>query len=151
MSEEYTFIIDTDQYAGNFEREMCAYCTGMVGDCGVGDKEAEKFLEEFGQEKTDDMIDIIGQKADEHGVYRPTEICITPDYLLSKQGTYQSVAIFLNKKPSQEIIKMLKERAEKFTEGRDNNGNIMKSKTKRLNILGFRMIKETTSSEEIEV
>lgn len=29
--------IDTNQYAGNFEREMCAYITGQYGDCGVGD------------------------------------------------------------------------------------------------------------------
>jgi hypothetical protein len=35
--EGYVFIIDTEQYAGNFEREMCAYCTGILGDCEVGE------------------------------------------------------------------------------------------------------------------
>ena len=25
----YIFIIDTNMYAGNFEREMCAYLTGL--------------------------------------------------------------------------------------------------------------------------
>jgi len=42
----YKFIIDTDQYAGNFEREMCAYLTGTVGECGVGDEFAELFSKE---------------------------------------------------------------------------------------------------------
>jgi len=41
--EKHSFIIDTNEYAGNFEREMCAYCTGQIGDCGVGEEEAEKF------------------------------------------------------------------------------------------------------------
>ncbi|KKK83825.1 hypothetical protein LCGC14_2789530, partial [marine sediment metagenome] len=35
-SDSWIFIIDTDSYAGNFEREMCAYITGRVGECGVG-------------------------------------------------------------------------------------------------------------------
>ena len=30
------FIIDTDQYAGNFERELCAWTTGQIGECEVG-------------------------------------------------------------------------------------------------------------------
>jgi hypothetical protein len=29
--------INTERYAGNFERELCAYVTGQYGDCGVGD------------------------------------------------------------------------------------------------------------------
>ncbi len=31
----YLFVIDTDTYAGNFEREMCAYVTGQIGECEV--------------------------------------------------------------------------------------------------------------------
>lgn len=29
--------INTERYAGNFERELCAYVTGQYGECGVGD------------------------------------------------------------------------------------------------------------------
>ncbi len=39
----HLFVIDTEQYAGNFERQLCAWCTGQVGECGVGDSEAEDF------------------------------------------------------------------------------------------------------------
>lgn len=28
----YAFVIDTEQYAGNFEREIGAYCTGTIGE-----------------------------------------------------------------------------------------------------------------------
>jgi hypothetical protein len=38
MNEEnlWLFIVDTDSYAGNFERCMCAYMTGQIGECEVG-------------------------------------------------------------------------------------------------------------------
>lgn len=44
MSEttKYTFVIDTEQYAGNFEREICAFVTGRRGEYG-GKKEAEQY------------------------------------------------------------------------------------------------------------
>ena len=29
---KYLFVIDTDSYAGNFEREMCAYLTNQIGE-----------------------------------------------------------------------------------------------------------------------
>jgi len=41
--EGFIFVIDTDTYAGNFERPMCAYMTGRVGECGVGEEFAEMF------------------------------------------------------------------------------------------------------------
>ena len=40
MNNYYGFIVDTDSYAGNFEREMCAYMTGHIGECSVGEEYA---------------------------------------------------------------------------------------------------------------
>ena len=40
-------IVDTENYAGNFERELVAYATGCYGDCGVGDGEAEDAREDM--------------------------------------------------------------------------------------------------------
>ena len=37
----YLVVVDTDQYAGSFEREMVAFMTGHVGECGVGQKHAD--------------------------------------------------------------------------------------------------------------
>lgn len=38
----YSLIIDTTLYSGNFERPLCAWLTGQVGECGVGGDVAEK-------------------------------------------------------------------------------------------------------------
>lgn len=67
------FIIDTNRYAGNFEREMCAFMTGMIGDCEVGYEYAERFLEDYDHE-----LDFVTDKADESGCYRPVQIYPTP-------------------------------------------------------------------------
>ena len=66
MKTEYSLIIDTDQYAGSFERETTAYCLGAVGDCGVGVEEAEIAHEE--ESLSDDFLNSIRQVPDEHGI-----------------------------------------------------------------------------------
>jgi len=35
------FVVDTEQYAGDFERQLVAWMTGQVGECKVGQEEAE--------------------------------------------------------------------------------------------------------------
>lgn len=52
MVEEYetggwVFVIDTDKYAGNFERAMTAFCTGRTGECDVGREQAVLFHEDY--------------------------------------------------------------------------------------------------------
>lgn len=44
---DYGLIIETDSYAGNFEREMCAYVVGHIGDCEVGEDEMNEYLEKY--------------------------------------------------------------------------------------------------------
>lgn len=75
----HIFIIDTDSYSGNFERQMCAYITGAVGDCGVGEEEAKVFEKE-NQMKFNDFSDYLELEPDEHGTYRPCSIWMTPGY-----------------------------------------------------------------------
>jgi len=76
MDKRYFFIIDTNSYAGNFERNMCAYLTGQIGDCEVGDDIAAEFEEQFPDEYAE-FQDIIGSDSDEHGCSRPCEMCHT--------------------------------------------------------------------------
>lgn len=67
-------VIDTQQYAGNFEREMCAYVTGQVGECGVGAGLAEEYQD------TIKYLDwwnehIVHERDDsDYGCYRPASI-----------------------------------------------------------------------------
>jgi hypothetical protein len=55
-SAPYILLVHTNSYAGNFEREMCGFMTGIVGECEVGDGEAEKFREET-REQIQNQID----------------------------------------------------------------------------------------------
>lgn len=87
FTSNYFFIIDTEQYAGNFEREMCAYCTGQIGDCGVGEEEAEEFRSTFPdlEEKFDEIIDFL---PDENGCARPASIYPTPGWFNNGFGDF---------------------------------------------------------------
>ena len=77
----FIFTIDTDHYAGNFERELTAYCTGHIGECGVGAEKAEMYEDE---EKY--RFNNIEQKADDHGCHRPCSIYPTPGFYNDGMG-----------------------------------------------------------------
>lgn len=83
--ESWIFVIDTENYAGNFEREMCAYITGVVGECGVGQEMADLYLKETGEEESR-FIDVIDQVADEQGCDRPCQIWETPGWYNNGYG-----------------------------------------------------------------
>jgi len=164
MDSRYAIIIDTDQYSGNFEREMCAYCTGQVGDCGVGEEEQALFDEKYGDEFRDNIYELIEQRSDDHGCFRPCSIEPTPGYCNNGMGknckeedaegddgrypAYQSVGIYFYDKPSQEIIDMIKERAAEFVTMKSKH---YPYKKRTMKILGFRLITELTTSTETEI
>ena len=70
---KFAFVIDTNSYAGNFEREMAAYLTGEVGECGVGEEEADSF-----PKGSKVQFSNVAFHADENGCRRPVEIYPTP-------------------------------------------------------------------------
>jgi len=83
----YLFVIDTEQYAGNFERQMAAYCTGVVGECEVGDTEAYVFSQEC-PEFVEQMENIIAHVPDEHECHRPVSIYATPGWWNDGLGSH---------------------------------------------------------------
>ena len=60
--------VQTDSYAGNFERQMTAFCTGMFGQCEVGKAEANRFNKEVEDLPFEDIIESF---PDEYGCWRP--------------------------------------------------------------------------------
>jgi hypothetical protein len=107
MKKEYSIIIDTNQYTGNFERELCAFVTGQIGDCKVG----EKFIDpDEDYELFDD--DIIRQDLDNDGCFRPVRIC------QDVNGKINSIKIFFENKPTDEQINFIKNKTLKFKCGR---------------------------------
>ena len=125
----YAFIIDTDSYSGNFEREMCAYVTGTVGDCGAGTDVALIAVPEMA-EMALWFEEHIVQVPDHHGCSRPTSLWPDPN------GENNSVAIFLDAMPDTQFMM---DRAEAFVA--NPPGSTGKFALGPGKILGFRLLK----------
>ena len=136
--EGYAFVIDTDSYAGNFERDMTAYLTGRVGECGVGEELVEDLPIEF-----NNVMDV----PDEHDCYRPTSLWKSPN------AKYNSVAIFFEDNPTQEQIDFMKERVKSFDHAHKTMGRMAEfyKDAPEINILGFRLLEFTSKINEIKL
>jgi len=82
----WIFVIDTDEYDGNFERELTAYITGQVGECGVGGEMAELYRAEAGGQSEDKFDDLLEHRADDNGCHRPCAIYPTPGWFNHGMG-----------------------------------------------------------------
>ncbi len=139
----YLFIIDTDSYSGNFERELCAYVTGHWDQDTHGRSQAEKFTEEEGEPNP--FEDYIECCSDEYGRLTPQCLEATPKEL-HVANHYSSVGVFFNKKPTPELISILKRRSYKFAEQ-----GLIFDRPVELKILGFRLCKYTVIIDEEEI
>jgi hypothetical protein len=128
-------VIDTDSYSGNFEREMCAFMTGRVGECGVGEGIAEEALDELKHAQW--FEEHVTDECDDHGCARPASIWPSPGRFNDGYGThfddtaevratlkpqqakanfpaYESVAVFVDELPPAEVLAEMVERAKLF-------------------------------------
>ncbi len=138
----WIFVIDTNQYAGNFERTMCAYCTGMIGDCEVGIDLAQEFYDDFGFSSGDENVFeeyIDPHIMDYNGCGRPTSIW---------KDDNKSVAIFFHKQPTLELISIMKERAYKFVCSEEILTDLQ---CKDFKIIGFRLFQQSIVEREINL
>ena len=123
-TKKITFVIDTDSYAGHFGREMAEFITGIPYEIG-GQYGTSPHLGEL----------IEWRHIEEDNYYHDAvyRIVITPKY-----SQYNSVGIFLSRRPTSAEVAILKARAERFSD----------TKKERLtgkpycNITGFRFITE---------
>lgn len=137
----YQFIIDTDSYAGNFERELCGYCTGHWDGETHGGKQAAIFNEEVG----DECFDNIAYTVLEHDGYGYTS-CVTIEAEPTTHQ-YNSVAIFFDEKPTKEQINLMKQRAEKYSKGgKDVIGRYLGFK-----VIGYRLMEIIETKKEIKI
>ena len=79
-------LVHTTGYAGNIERALCAFATGQVGDCGVGEEFALLASAEMVHKDWWDAH--VKQVGDEHGVKRPCSIAATPGWLNNGMGEH---------------------------------------------------------------
>ena len=104
----FVLVIRTDSYAGNFEREMCAYMTGECGECGVGDEEARIFQDECPENY--EFEDLVTSFPDEHGCHRPATIW---------GSNCNDMAIFFDSRPTDDQLSLMRDRARKFAAATD--------------------------------
>lgn len=138
---EYSVVIETNQYAGNFEREMCAFITGCIGECEVGGKEADIALSELDEYESRYFANRVINKMDDSGCNRPVSICGSPEY--------NSLQIYFSTDPCKDIQKVIVARANNFCDRRD------KLQIKSINVITNKIITEykvrnlfTVESEE---
>ena len=102
VTAKFAIVVKTNSYGGNFEREMCAYTTGHIGECGVG----EELVDEAIEKKFEAYI---CEEPDDNGCYRPVGLgCDITGY------TNQDVVIFFEKKPNGKLLNIIKERLVDF-------------------------------------
>lgn len=87
MVKHWIFIIDTEQYSGNFERELTAYLTGRIGECGVGAQYSDIFKKETKNKRsTPDFDELLLSVSDDTGCSRPCALQTTPDWFNNGYG-----------------------------------------------------------------
>jgi hypothetical protein len=100
--DKYILCLDTDKYAGNFERDATAYSTGIIGECEVGDDQAELFkVAGIPQDIVDELEGKIIAVPDEHGCSRPCEIQPTPGWVNDGMGTQYKQSLDTEPTPEQ--------------------------------------------------
>ncbi len=136
--EGFGLVIKTNSYTGNFEREMCAFLTGQVGECEVGKELKDVLLDK------PDFEHNIQHVADDHGCYRPCSL---------HEKNSNSMIIFFHTKPTEEQINWIKAHATEYDNVRRTVGR-MKEFTNGspvIEILGFSLeeYNRKVSSNEI--
>ena len=146
----WSFVIDTNSYAGNFERELAAYVVGRCDDFGMGIPRVVPYLNQHYLECPDSFRtlseDRISDPGDDGICRAPMDFAPTP----GKKGAFNSVALFLTHKPSKLQLAMLVERARRFpslswlgSPGKDPDMEKFFSFSK-IRILGCRLVEERT-------
>ena len=109
----WSFVIDTDSYAGNFERQLSAYVIGRCDDFGEGMHRVRPYINLYLTECGRLLEDLVDYRVNDPG---DDAICRAPMDCAPTPGTreFNSVALFMSHKPSKKQLALLVQRAVKF-------------------------------------
>lgn len=143
----YYLIIDTNSYAGNFERNFCAFVTGEWGDSGVGAEVSKKYSD--GIHNLDwfkeNIIHIENPEYPGSESYSPVDIYLSEEPHINK---YNSVQIYIEEVPDDLVIAEIIERSKYFV---DNYHAVMSSVGRSdLDIENFKLLSLRILKEEDE-
>lgn len=126
----WAFVVDTDSYAGNFQRELCAYVIGARND----PSERDPYLKLFDRDCRLPLGDLSDARlvdpGDDDVHLAPCDLAATPGWASDGRGkvrrstpdknrrykhpAYNSVSIFLQRKPTEEELGELLKRSLEF-------------------------------------
>jgi len=133
-NEFYIFVIDMEDNinTGNFIGELCAYMTGIQGY----DESYDEYIDLYHKE--------MNIAEDDYG-HNEYIFQLPGEYGYSPCGQYgfNGIGIFMDRKPTDEEINILKERAKKF--------RLLASSKEILPIKGFRLIHRKAVENEIPI
>lgn len=175
LSTEYTLVIDTNAYAYNFARKLCAYCTGFVGENEEGRDLSDLFYLELDIEDDDSprgrLADeknpfrgYIGDRKDEDDNWSPCALWLNKRYGCNAEGDFArldeknyddynfpapfSVGIFFDEEPTPEMIETVRRRANAFFE---KVWPKLSNSSQTVQVEGLRLIAHKRYGEEHEL
>ena len=134
----YYLYVDTENYSGNFEREMTAFSTGLLAEGGmVGEELAEEAQQKMKHHSWWAKNVILQANEDYPGYLFPVTMAATPGWYndgyggehradseeaaqhTNKYPSYQSILITTKTSPPQEVWEEFQERLIEFCEDND--------------------------------
>lgn len=113
----YGLIIKTNKYTGNFERQLCAYITGSVGECLVGSEEAQDYNAWAEEQDLDfNLCDYTVLVPDDKGCHRPVSM------YQNDKNRYHDIIIYLEDPLEDEHLDAIMKRLKMYTEMREKEG-----------------------------
>lgn len=149
MTDTYYIEVITDSYAGNFERELCAFLTLSIGECEVGDEIAELVSESLPADVVSLLQENTGSEPDDHGCWRPVKLAphdingiwinIGDDDELNREYINTVLSRIIN------LTELLEPYKEEYSE------DFHWKKLFTLNVLSHRVIHQYTITEEVQL
>lgn len=176
VDENYMLVVETNQFAGHFAEELCAYCTGYVDEEQTGREFADLFYLEMGisddetpkgrlADEKNPFHGYVGDRQMEDGTWTPVALWASRKYGSNASGKYAilgegnyeeygfpalfGACIYFDNEPEPEQVALVKERAAKFF-------NEVYPKTelngpKDVRVEGFRLIRHEKYAVEMSI
>jgi hypothetical protein len=155
---ELTLVIDTDEYSGNFERQMFAFIFGRDDTSDGGTRDLSYYRDVAIEAGVVDMDGLLEERINDPGDdgyhFAYVTICTTPGFFNvdgvhyeensfncerfppdGRHPAFQSVGVFLQREPTDDELRLIKARAKLFTDFPRRHAWDARPK-----ILGFRLL-----------
>lgn len=130
---KYRVVISTNTFATNFEKELCAFVTGQIGECKVGID--RRFYSSA--EMRDIFEKAMERRLCDDGYWRPVQ---------TSPKDVNSFELFFKERPTQQMMDHIREACDEFAEEKKDKNPL----TNKITFDNIVVIKERSLYEESE-